>query len=36
LNTPTERSDARRVRTAKAVPICPKITPRKVSVVACW
>ena len=34
--TPTERSEARWVRTAKAVPICPAIMPKNVIVVACW
>ena len=35
LKTPTERSEARSVRAAKAVPIWPATMPRKVIVVAC-
>ncbi len=33
--TPIERSEARSVRAAKAVPIWPMTIPRKVIVVAC-
>ena len=35
-NTPIERSEARSVRAANAVPIWPTTMPRKVIVVACW
>ena len=35
LKKPIDLSDARRVRTAKAVPICPAIIPMKDIVVAC-
>ena len=36
LKTPIERSEARSVRAAKAVPIWPATMQRKVIVVACW
>ena len=35
LKTPTERSEARSVRAANAVPICPATIPTNVIVVAC-
>jgi hypothetical protein len=36
LKTPIERSEARSVRAAKAVPIWATTIERKVIVVACW